>query len=159
MTWLRKNYFCKPSEKVPLLQITRMIRRKKKRTTRRRRRRRRALRGAAMKVELLGVSKALTSLLSLTSLPMTTIKTSVLSGGRDYREATDFVIVSSKERKRKTTKIKTDEKYHWFNYRDGNIEREMSLKAYQNAHNQVFSGKKGSDYSDSPKPNIKIVFI
>jgi len=90
-------------------------------------------------------------------------KTPVLSGEGDYKEATDFVVtfVSSEEEKRETKKIKKKavEKFHWFNYRDGNIEREMSLKAYQNAHNQVFSGKKGSDYSDSPKPNIKIVFI
>merc|ERR1712226_1465225 len=68
------------------------------------------------------------------------------SGEHDYREATEFVIVSGKKEKHKTTKIPTDEKFHWFNYRDGNVEREMSLKAYQNAQSQIFSAK-GSDYS------------
>jgi len=88
-----------------------------------------------------------------------TTKTPVLSGEHDYREATDFVTVSKKKPKRETT-TNADEKFQWFNYRDGNVEREMSLKAYQNAQSQTFSAK-GADYSigGSPKNNIKIVFV
>lgn len=88
-----------------------------------------------------------------------TTETPVLSGEHDYREATNFVIVSKKKDKHETTKI-ADERFHWFNYRDGNVEREMSLKAYQNSQSQIFSAK-GADYSTdgSTKKKVKIVFI
>lgn len=84
-------------------------------------------------------------------------ETPVLSGEHDYREATEFVIISKKKQKHKTTKI-ADKEFHWFNYRDGNVEREMSLKAYQNAQSQIFSAK-GADYSMDGANKVKIVFI
>jgi len=114
-----------------------------------------------MKVDHRGVSLPLTSQKTKTMNKQTmTTETPVLSGDQhDYREATNFVIISRKNRKHETTQI-ADEKVDWFNYKDGNIEREMSLRAYQNAQSRIFSAK-GADYTmdGSPKENIKIVFI
>ena len=48
------------------------------------------------------------------------------SGDQDYREATNFVIISRGPKKHTSSKISTTAKeYSWFNYRDGIVEREV----------------------------------
>ena len=48
------------------------------------------------------------------------------SGHQDYREATNFVVISKGPKKRTSSKISTTAKeYSWFNYRDGIVEREV----------------------------------
>ena len=48
------------------------------------------------------------------------------SGDQDYREATNFVVISRGPKKHTSSKISTTAKeYSWFNYRDGIVEREV----------------------------------
>ena len=48
------------------------------------------------------------------------------SGHHDYREATNFVVISRGPKKHTSSKISTTAKeYSWFNYRDGIVEREV----------------------------------
>ena len=48
------------------------------------------------------------------------------SGDQDYREATNFVVISRGPNKHTSSKISTTAKeYSWFNYRDGIVEREV----------------------------------